>query len=598
MRVPHVTQPVCTGKGPGRPTMSTLDVDNQMLTITQKAWVLRLTHTHTPMPTQISPLLGSACGASYSPQPETGCCGGASESCKSHMAIVPFNGSGLSVNFHRSFGYHTHMQLACLDDEWPDAKRRRSVQVSVSDALCAPADKDAVLNVLKTSITVFLANLAIACTSIPGEQDSIESETDELMYVARQHLADGVATIIASGCESGASLKRLCVDVYKDYALKAIKLHRIHLGTCVDGIDMIAIMAASSHRVDDVTNLLIRHYATIKKVCSDPPRALLESMAAHGIASTVLAVLFNCCGPSIAHAARILCQYMATTAHRLHDACMDAVRVLRARLQLPLDSLEWSQIELCSDTNLVDSNEVCGVPPPLHLSSSMGVTTLARVANSCGALRIPRFIRAFELCVSQVDSADLWGKIDVDCVSRELRKQRLGARRRRVDSGSIEWVCPDAKLVPEELKRDFNILVAMQTQIPMGAGMLDVAEVAKLMMTRGAFFAHDSTQRSVEQAVHHVMRKSVYQVCKRNKDGCGIEYVKGEGVGCSIGHLRMDAAGSAMLRTHVREILECMVSHSRKIRSEWKASRSSRSTAAVARRTKGHVTDPPNLCNL
>ena len=149
-----------------------------------------------------------------------------------------------------------------------------------------------------------------------------------------------------------------------------------------------------------------------------------------------------------------------------------------------------------------------------------------------------------------------------------------------------EWIVPSKESVPEELKRDFNILVAIERQLPMGAGVLDASDVTKLLMKPGAFFSDGSTQRSVEQAVHHVMRKSAYQVCKQNKDGCGIEYIKGEGLRCSIGHLRLDAAGSAMLRIRVREILTCMGSHNRKMRSEWRASRSSRSMAAAARRAK------------
>jgi len=501
---------------------------------------------------------------------------GAGQDCKSQTSIVQFPSSDqdLFADVRNGFGRLVHMKPVCIDEDGPGAKRRRPTQVLASEVLRTHGNGSAVLATLKASISEFMTNLAIACTSIPGEEDIIDSETDERMYVAREHIADEMATLIVSGSESDFSFQKLFVDMYQHHALKAIKRHKARVSACVDGIDMLAIVAASINRVDEVTKLLTQYYATIKNVCADPPRALLESMALHGIASTALTVLFNHCGPSVANAARILCQYLSNTAHRLHNACMDALTSLRAQLELPSDSCAWSQIVLvCPDTDRVDLGEACRVHPPSHLSSG-SVATIARPNGASGALRIPRFVRALQLCVTQIGSTELWRHMDVDCASSMS------------NGNESEWVVPSAESVPEELKRDFNILVAIQRQLPMGAGVLDAGDVTKLLMAPGALFSDDSTQRSVEQAVHHVMRKSAYQVCKQNKDGCGIEYVKGKGLKCSIGHLRLDAAGSAMLRIRVREILTSMCSHSIKMRSEWRASRSSRSMAAAARRAK------------
>ena len=534
------------------------------------------------MSTQSYPLLRPACGAAVhgavhrSQQPGVDECRGAGQYCKSQMTIMPFPSSDqdLFANFRSSVGRLVDMKPVCVYEDGPDAKRRRPTQVLVSEVLRTRGDPNEVSEALKASISEFLTNLAIACTSVPGEEDSIDSETDERMYVSREHIADEMATMIVSGSKSDYNFQKLCVDMYQQHALKSIKRYKAHVSACVDGIDMLAIVAASSNRVDEVTKLLTQHYATIKQVCADPPRALLESMALHGIAGTVLTVLFNHCGPSVANAARILCQYLSTTAHRLHHACIDALKLLRAQLELPLDSYAWSQIVLVSpDTDRVDFGEACRVPPPPHLSSG-SIATIARPSGAIGALRIPRFIRALQLCLTQIGSVELWRHMDTDYVCSTS------------NGNKSEWVVPGEKSVPEELKRDFNILVAIQRQLPMGAGVLDASDVSKLLMTPGAFFSDGSTQRSVEQAVHHVMRKSAYQVCKQNKEGCGIEYVKGEGLKCSIGHLRLDAAGSAMLRIRVREILTCMGSHNRKMRSEWRASRSSRSMAAAARRAK------------
>jgi DNA-binding protein Fis len=499
------------------------------------------------------------------------------------MTIMQFPNSGQDffANFRSSVCRLVHMKPVCFDEDGPDAKRRRPTQVLVSEVMQTRGASNAVRETIKASLSEFLTNLAIACTSVPGEEDSIDSETDERMYVAREHIADEMATMIVSGRKSDSSFQKLCVYMYQQHALKAIKRYKAHVSACVDGIDMLAIVAASSNRVDDVTKLLTRYYATIKKVCADPPRVLLESMALHGIASTVLTVLFNHCGPSVAKAARILCQYLSTIAHRLHNACMDAVKLLRAQLELPSDSYAWSQIVLvCPDTDRVDLVEACRVPPPPHLSCG-SVATIARPTGASGALRIPRFVRALQLCVTQIGSAELWQHMDTDYACNTS------------NSHKGEWVVPSKESVPEELKRDFNILVAIERQLPMGAGVLDASDVTKLLMMPGAFFSDGSTQRSVEQAVHHVMRKSAYQVYKQNKDGCGIEYIKGEGLRCSIGHLRLDAAGSAMLRIRVREIVTCMGSHNRKMHPQpqnahrpWRASRSSRSMAAAARRAK------------
>jgi len=553
--------------------------------LTEKQQQLLNTTVSTPCPmsTQSYPLLrpGSGAvvhGAGYrSQQTHSGDWRGAGQHSNLQMTIMPFPCSDpdLFADFRNIFSRPVHMKPARIDEDGPDAKRRRPTQVLVSDILRTQGKGSVVRATIKTSISEFLTNVGIACTSIPGEQDSIDSDTDERMYVAREHISDEMATMIASGSGSDSNFQKLCVDMYQNHAVKAIKRHKAHVSACVDGIDMLAIVAASSNRVDEVTALLTQHYAAIKKVCADPPRALLESMALHGIASTVLTVLFNHCGPSVANAACILCQYPSTKAHRLHNACMDAVKLLRSQIELHSDSCEWSQIFLVSGhtKTICDLGEACRVPPPPHLSSGC-VATIARPSGASGALRIPRFVRALQLCVTQIGSAELWRHIDVDYAS-DMSK-----------SNESEWVVPSAESVPEELKRDFNILVAIQRQLPMGAGVLDVCDVTKSLMTPGAFFSDGSTQRSVEQAVHHVMRKSAYQVCKQNSDGCGIQYIKGEGLKCSIGHLRLDAAGSAMLRIRVREILSCMGSHNRKMRSEWRASRSSRSMAAAARRAK------------
>ena len=177
----------------------------------------------------------------------------------------------------------------------------------------------------------------------------------------------------------------------------------------------------------------------------------------------------------------------------------------------------------------------------------------------------------------------LWQSVDADYAARCAKQHQAYEQKKGSAGASDGWCFPSDSLVPKELKRDFNIMAAMQQHIPAGAGVLDVADVTKLLMAPGAFF-DGSTQRSVEQAVHHVMRKSAHQVCKQNKDGCGIQYIKNEGLKCSIGHLRLDAAGSAMLGIRVREILTCIASPNRKMRLEWRASRSSRSIAAAARR--------------
>lgn len=430
-------------------------------------------------------------------------------------------------------------------------------------------------NAIQKSVRGFLSMLAISCTSISGETDSINGATDEHMYVAMNHISEELTNVIFSGHGHGVKLCRVCEFMYECHASKAVELHKSYLSKCMDGISVLATLAASSSRVDQVANALAcrpNDLSLIKSVLWDPPTAFLECMAAHGIANTPLNVLWDGATPCV------------VPADCLRRSCIDALVVLRKQLHEPVGSTAWSQIQLGKVPDDTTSDDACFVVNPPHAAREQSVLIKRPPRpTGTGALRVVRFVKALQICALQLGtSGESWSNIDVDYVLSA--QQSVGSK--CVACEPSDWIAPKGMDVPRELKRDFNILLALQRCIPVGSGLVNVECVACDLLRSDTCLLENSTQRSVEQAVHHVMRKCAYQASKQADGARGIEYVKSGLPGCTLGHLKLDAAGSARLRIRIREVITCMVSDSRKIRSEWKASRSSRMMASAARRTQ------------
>lgn len=431
-----------------------------------------------------------------------------------------------------------------------------------------------------TSLNSFMCALECSCESLAGEDDTFEDPDCDVLYVARNEVCHEMVTVLSSKTCNRAALVEACRKVYKKYAVSEVRKRKALVSAYVDGIEALTLIAASSNRVDDVSALMSKRFESVKRVCSCPPRSLLECMARYGISSTFLVVVFDHCGPTVGKKAAMLSQYLGPSAWKLHNACIEANAVLQEQLALSVDDPFWNQIVVdCRDIDhlYLTGDDVCAVFPPPHCASKRNVC-IKRPPLRVGALRVLRFLKAVQLCV------------EVGFVSNIISADYLLATCGMVGeaaSGHLshkpEWVPPCISNVPDELKRDLNILIAIEKCLQRGAGDLEVGVMTDMLMQRGAFF-HGSTRRSVEQAVHHVMRKCARQILKRLGYECGIVYVKSDKPHCTIGHLTMDAAGSARMRMRVREIVECICSPSKKVRSEWRASRSSRSAAAAARR--------------
>jgi hypothetical protein len=431
-----------------------------------------------------------------------------------------------------------------------------------------------------TSLDSFMCALECSCESLAGEDDTFEDAESDVLYVARNEMCHELASALSSQACNRAALVGVCREVYKKYATTEVKKRKALVSAYVDGIEALTLIAASSNRVDEVSVLITKRLESVRRVCSSPPRALLECMAKYGISSAFLSVVFDHCGPTVGKKAIMLSQYLGPSAGKLHNACIEANAVLREQLSLPADAPFWNQIDV--DARELDQvyhggDDACVIFPPPHNSHNRQIC-VKRPRCRIGALRVLRFLKAVQLCVEVGFVSNM---ISVDYLQTTCRSLNVSAS--GTSTHKPEWVPPCTSHVPEELKRDFNILVAIEKCIPRGAGELEVCAMTGMIMQKGGFF-YGSTKRSVEQAVHHVMRKCAHQILKRLGDECGIAYVKSDKPQCTIGHLVMDAAGSARMRMRVREIAECICSSSRKVRSEWRASRSSRSVAAAARR--------------
>tara|TARA_B100001057_G_scaffold485614_1_gene565557 strand:+ start:958 stop:2577 length:1620 start_codon:yes stop_codon:yes gene_type:complete len=441
---------------------------------------------------------------------------------------------------------------------------------------CLPVVKQA----FAASLNSFMCALECSCESLAGEDDTFQDPECDVLYVARNEMCHEMETVLSYETCNRAALVEACRTVYKKYAVSEVRKRKTLVSAYVDGIEALTLIAASSNRVEAVSAVISKRFESVKRVCSCPPRALLECMAKYGISSAFLAVMFDHCGPSIGKKAAMLSQYLGPSAWKLHNACIEANAVLQEQLALSVDDPFWYQIVVdCRDPGqlCLTGDDVCTVFPPPHCAYKRNVCIKRRPCR-VGAVRVLRFLKAVQLCV------------EVGFVSNMISTDYLLATCGMVgepasghSSHKPEWVPPCTSKVPDELKRDLNILIAIEKCLPRGAGDLEVGVMTDMLMQKGAF-SHGSTRRSVEQAVHHVMRKSAHQILKRFGDECGIAYVKSDKPQCTIGHLVMDAAGSARMRMRVREIVECICSPSKKVRSEWRASRSSRSVAAAARR--------------
>lgn len=431
---------------------------------------------------------------------------------------------------------------------------------------------------LASSLDAFASALESGCESLAGEDETFIGSEGDSFYVAKKEIRHELLRLLLSKSGDRAQMTGACQRVYDRYALDLIKKRKAALSEYVDGIETILLVAASSGRLEDAAALMARRFLSVKKVCSNPPRVLLEQLAKYGISSAFLTIMFNHCGPTVSNAAAIRLQHLGPSAWKLHAACVQAISVLREQLALATDSPFWHQLVLDrtpSESEYDTGDDACVLvaPPHCRFKSSIGVR---RPPSGLGVVGVLRFLKAVQLCV---ENGLLSSMVTVDYLAE--RKSKPTATGRCPKSG--EWKPPCTSNVPDELKRDLHILLAMERCVSCGPGDLEVGTMTDVLMEKGAFF-YGSKRRSVEQAVHHVMRKCAHQIGKQLGNECGITYVKACRPQCTIGHLHMDCAGSARMCLRVRDIVTCICSPSRKVRSEWRASRSSRSVAAAARR--------------
>jgi hypothetical protein len=426
----------------------------------------------------------------------------------------------------------------------------------------------------------FLCSLDDVCGCISSLTEVDQGADGNLFYIAKMHTTDELVEALTAGEPTRAKLLDACEHTIGKYARQEINAYKSMLSKSIDGIDMLAVMAASVGNQEVVMRVLGNKHSEIKHICTNPPRELLHCMGKRGLSPTVLTVLLQHCGPSIAKAAAIFSQYVNSSglAVRLHDACVEAVACIRNLLELEPRARSWDQVALTPTVRaLGNASESFDIKAPQHLARSVHVA-VCHMPHDAPSLRISRLSKALTLCIqgNMFESTQL----SVPFLRKVLRDMQSTSPRKRTS----EWCPPATECIPVELRRDFHIMIAIEKHLPRGAGAVRVAMLTEAVMQPGGFFEEGTTRRSVDQAVHHVMRKCAHQVIKQIGDDAGVKYIKSETPACTIGHLELDACGSARLLLHVRELIACMAAKDKCSRSQWRASRSSRQVAAAARR--------------
>lgn len=438
--------------------------------------------------------------------------------------------------------------------------------------------KTLVNDALRQSLSIFLKNIDMACVSIRGMDVEQQSSSGEEMYITHSHVVDEIATVLTTVGATKEDVVDACVHIRAQHANVDISSQKRRLQTSIDGVDMLALVAASSVRVGDMIALLRTKLDVIKAVCLAPPDALIKSMKRHGLNYSVLNVVMQHSGADVEKTGSIIAQYLSTNsvASKLHNACIEALQNIHQDISCNILSTRWSNIHVeFAKKRPSESDFECTIGSPPHLPQVPQVL-LKSFESDTSCTRVSRFLDALEQC------ARLGIFIPDSIDTRYLLKMAWDSN---VPTAST-WQAPPVWEIPDELKRDFCIMLAVERLLPCGKGTLYPLHVAEWAMNPGSFMQGEGcTRRSMEQAVNHVIRKCVVQIKYQTGFVSGIEYIKNPNPDYSIGHLKFDASGSARLRVHVRRLLTSMATNPTRLKTEWRASRSSRKMAARVRVT-------------
>jgi len=421
----------------------------------------------------------------------------------------------------------------------------------------------------RQSLSEFAKNLDMACASLSG-MNAEEQSIGEEMYVIRSHVVDEIATVLATTGAMTEDVVNSCVRIREQHANLDILSQKRRTQASLDGVNMLALVAACYARVEEMTALLYKKLDVIKATCLTPPDALIKSMKNHGLNYSVLSVIAHS-GSDPDKTAFIVAQYFTTNsvAVKLHNACIEALRDMHNDLACDVRSTRWSNIHVDLTEKSSDGSRFeCTIEAPPHLPQVPSVR-LASSNSGTSCTRVARFLDALEQCARL--GVFIPNALDFRYVTKLADNNNMT---------SSSWQSPREEDIPHELKRDFCILLAVERLLPRGKGTLHPVSVAECVMTPGSSMRSECTTRSMEQAVNHVVRKCVLKI--KNQVGlvCGIEYVKNPNHNYSIGHLELDASGSARLRVHVRRLLTSMATNPNCLKTEWRATRSSRKMAS------------------
>lgn len=419
---------------------------------------------------------------------------------------------------------------------------------------------------VRASIADFLTSLDMAC-SMGGQHDSSSIES---AYIARSHAVSVVCNAVMKHGSTRGDVVQACTEIREKHSQLELEKYKSKLQSHIDGTDVLAICAACFHRIDTAEkhDILSKKCDAIRTVCADPMDALTASFKRYGLNMMVLNSILQHSGCSSTKVADLLTQYLDSNgiAHRLHDACVHAAANMREEFDSCFKSGKWSSVTVRVGT-FTDMND-CTLTYPTYMPGTL------KVSISCtykSGLCVSSFVDALEQCAKIGAFASSVFPVDILkllCTQKDTCENR-------------KWTGPSETLIPGALKRDFHVLSVIHDSIPVDGGILRPVDIAEYAMYAKKFFEEQAcSKRSLEQVSNHIIRKCAYELKANYGCLCGIQYVKSDDPNNIVGHVKLDAGGSARLLVHIRNLLTCMGSNNRYLNLQWRPSRSSRKMAA------------------
>ena len=425
---------------------------------------------------------------------------------------------------------------------------------------------------LRASVDEFLARLDMAC-SVGSTEGNVRS--NEKAYIARKHAVSVICNAVMKPAGTRTNVIEACAEIRAKHTPMEREDYQRKLERHLGGLDILAVCAACFHRIgdDEKHDILDKNRDLIMMIFSDPTDALEASFVVHGLNMMVFRSIMQHNGSSARKMVDMLTQYFTTnrTASRLHDACVDAASIIREEMAIHDRTNKWSSVSVGLGSA---DNDGFTLKYPSYASDTLELNISCNFSKR--GLRVSTFVDALEQC-AELGVFPPHHSCEGSC--KLLKTTNIGHVGKRLEKDK-EWSGPSETLIPAVLKRDFHVLSAIEASVPTDGGVLRPTDISNVAMSSTDFFELEACgNRSLEQVSNYILRKCAFDINRNNGCQCGVEYVKSDNPAVTVGHVRLDAGGSARLLLHVRNLLSCIGSNDCDLSSQWRPSRSSRKMA-------------------